>query len=208
MKRPLFVTTMALVVMWSTGAFAQSPQEHHPSGAPPQAQTAPQPAPPAAQPPAAAPGQAPGQMPMGQMMQSMPEQCRAMMQNMPPGCMAMMRQMMQGGMEQGSTQGQMGQGGMMHGTPAERGGVSDATKAYMDAANKMHVPMMQGLQAADPDVAFVRGMIAHHEGAINMAKVRLRYGKDEQTRKWADDVVSEQQREIDEMEAWLKKNAR
>jgi uncharacterized protein (DUF305 family) len=67
--------------------------------------------------------------------------------------------------------------------------------------------MMEGLKAADPDVAFVRGMIAHHQGAIEMAKVRLQYGKDEQTKKWADDVIREQQREIAEMQDWLKKNA-
>ena len=68
--------------------------------------------------------------------------------------------------------------------------------------------MMQGMQAPDPDVAFVRGMIPHHQGAIDMAKVVLQYGKDPQTKKWANDVIREQQREIGEMEEWLKKNAR
>lgn len=66
---------------------------------------------------------------------------------------------------------------------------------------------MQRIQTADPDVAYVRGEIAHHQGAIDMAKVRLMYGKDAQTKKWADDVIREQQREIGEMESWLKKIA-
>ena len=85
---------------------------------------------------------------------------------------------------------------------------SPATKAYLESAEKMHGPMMDGLQAADPDVAFVRGMIAHHQGAIDMARVRLQFGKDEQTRKWADDVIREQQREITEMESWLQQKSR
>ena len=68
--------------------------------------------------------------------------------------------------------------------------------------------MMEGVQASDPDVAFVRGMIPHHQGAIDMAKVVLQYGKDPQTRKLAEEVVRAQEREITEMQEWLKKNAR
>jgi uncharacterized protein (DUF305 family) len=74
--------------------------------------------------------------------------------------------------------------------------------------DKMHGPMMQAAQESDPDVAFVKGMIPHHQGAIEMAKVVVRYGKDEQAKKWANDVIREQQREIDEMQAWLKKNGK
>jgi uncharacterized protein (DUF305 family) len=139
-------------------------------------------------------------MPMGQMMQNMPEQCRAMMQNMPQGCMGMMQQMMQGGM--------LRQGGMMQGAPSQSGTQSEATKAYVAALDKMHGPMREGVQASDADVAFVRGMIAHHQGAIDMARVRLQYGKDDQTKKWAEDVIRDQQREIGEMQAWLQKNAK
>ena len=38
-------------------------------------------------------------------------------------------------------------------------GMSDASKAYMDAMKKMDAPMMEALQSPDPDVAFVAGMI-------------------------------------------------
>ncbi len=145
---------------------------------------------------------------MGQMMQGMPEQCRGMMQNM-QSCMGMMHQMMQGRMGQGgATPGQKGPSGAMLGMPAQAVTSSDATKAYLASADRMHGPMMQGLEAGDPDVAYVRGMIAHHWGAIDMARVRLQYGKDEQTKKWAENVIRDQQREIAEMEEWLKKNAR
>jgi uncharacterized protein (DUF305 family) len=141
-----------------------------------------------------------GQTPMGQMMQNMPEQCRAMMQNMPQNCMGMMQQMMQGGM----MGGQMMQGGGMQASPSQAATQSEATKAYMAAMDKMNAPMMQAIQNPDPDVAFVKGMIPHHQSAIDMARVVQQYGKDEQTKKWAADVIREQEREIAEMRAWLK----
>jgi uncharacterized protein (DUF305 family) len=125
---------------------------------------------------------------MGSMMQGMPEQCRAMMQNMPQGGMGMM------------------QGGMMRQSPAAA--QSGAAKAYMAAMDKMHGPMMQAVQDPDPDVAFVRGMIPHHQSAIDMARVVLQYGKDDQAKKWANDVIREQQREITEMQEWLKTKAK
>lgn len=206
MKQYRSLTILALALGLSTAAFAQGQQdhqEHHPGAAAGQ----PQPTSPVAPPAMTAPGQAQGQMPMGQMMQDMPEQCRGMMENMQT-CMGTMQQMMQGRMGQGGAMpGQMGGSGAMPGMPAQSGAMPDATKAYTDAAGRMHAPMMQGLGASDPDAAFVRGMIAHHQGAIEMAKVRLQYGKDEQTKKWAETIIREQAREIEEMELWLKKKA-
>ena len=92
-----------------------------------------------------------------------------------------------------------------HSTPAAAPTSSAASKAYMAANDKMHGPMMEAAKESDPDIAFVKGMIPHHQGAIEMAKIVLQYGKDEQAKKWANDVIREQQREIDEMQAWLKK---
>ena len=201
MKQARVLTMLVLVFGFSSASFAQGQQdhqEHHPGGTAEQAQ----PTPPATQLPG--PGQAQGQMPMGQMMQDMPEQCRGMMQNM-ESCMGTIQQMMRSRMGQGGAMpGQMEQSGAM---PGKSAAMSEAATAYADAAGRMHLPMMQGLQASDPDVAYVRGMIAHHQGAIEMAKVRLRYGKDEQTKTWANNVIRDQQREIEEMESWLKKNA-
>jgi uncharacterized protein (DUF305 family) len=206
MNSRVLVSAAGLLAMLSVGAIAQAQpqdhQEHHPGRPQPQAQAAP-PAPSATpSPPQSSPspgqGQMPmGQMPMSQMMQGMPDQCRAMMQNMPQNCMSMMQQMMQGRM-----------GMMPGGMQTQSTNQTAATKAYMEAAERMHGPMMEGMQASDPDVAFVRGMIAHHQGAIDMAKVVLQYGKDDQTKKWASDIIRDQQREITEMQEWLKKNAR
>jgi uncharacterized protein (DUF305 family) len=82
-----------------------------------------------------------------------------------------------------------------------------ATKGYREANAKMHRDMEIEF-SNDADVDFVRGMIPHHQGAIDMAKVALQHGKDEQIRKWATDVIREQEREIAEMQAWLKKQGR
>ena len=99
------------------------------------------------------------------------------------------------------------QGATVIGTATNDTG-AQAISAYLDAADRMHAPMREGVMASDPDVAFVRGMIPHHQAAIDMAKVVLQYGKDPQTRKLAEDVVKAQEREITEMQEWLKKNAR
>lgn len=189
--------TAGLSIVVNAQTQQQDHQEHHPGGPPPQSQPvtppAPSTSPPAAQTPSP-PEQPQMPMDMGQMMQRMPEQCRAMMQNMPQNCMSTMHQMMQG---------HMSMPGRMQAQPSSQ---SSATKAYMEAAGRMHGPMLAGLQTDDPDVAFVRAMIAHHQGAIDLAKVVLQYGKDDQAKKWANDVIRDQQREISEMEDWLKKN--
>ena len=123
---------------------------------------------------------------------------------------------MQGMPEQGRAMQQMMQGGM-HGGMAAPGGGGDAaaslseapdfTQAYVASMNEMHGPMMDGVMADDPDVAFVRGMIPHHQGAIDMAKIVQQYGDDPETKEWAARIIAAQEGEIAEMQAWLETNA-
>lgn len=79
-----------------------------------------------------------------------------------------------------------------------------ASQAYMRAMMGMHTPMMEAMQATDPDVAFVKGMIPHHQAAIDMAQAVLQFGSDQQTRAWAQEIIAAQQAEIDGMRAWLR----
>jgi uncharacterized protein (DUF305 family) len=95
-----------------------------------------------------------------------------------------------------------------HGTPkaAQKSG-SASTKAYRAANAKMHTDMAIKF-SGDADVDFVRGMIPHHQGAIDMAKVLLAHGKDETLRKLAMDIIQAQEREIAEMREWLKRQGK
>jgi hypothetical protein len=88
-------------------------------------------------------------------------------------------------------------------TPASQAD-TPATKAYREANAKMHKEMDIRF-TNDADADFIRGMIPHHQGAIDMAKVVLQHGKDEQTKKLAADIIREQEREIAQMREWLKK---
>lgn len=45
--------------------------------------------------------------------------------------------------------------------------------------------MMQGLMDPDPNAAFVREMIPHHQGTIDMARIVIKYEQDPEIRKLA-----------------------
>ncbi len=74
----------------------------------------------------------------------------------------------------------------------------------MQGMNQMNQDMMAAAQYKDPDVAFAAGMLPHHIGAVKMAEVELKYGKDPEMRKLAEDIINAQQAEIEQMQKWLK----
>jgi uncharacterized protein (DUF305 family) len=55
------------------------------------------------------------------------------------------------------------------------------------------------------DHDFASMMIPHHQGAIDMAKAELIYGKDPVMRRLAQEILVDQQSEIDAMRLWLGK---
>lgn len=77
-----------------------------------------------------------------------------------------------------------------------------ATKAYRAANDKMHAGMNLKF-SGNADVDFLRGMIPHHQGAIDMAKIVLQHGKDARVRKLAEEIIRAQEQEIAEMRKWL-----
>ncbi|MES1770939.1 DUF305 domain-containing protein [Klebsiella pneumoniae] len=94
-----------------------------------------------------------------------------------------------------------------HATINQPATMTEAGQAYMNGMQTMHDDMMKGIMAADADEAFVRGMIAHHQGAVDMAKIQLKYGKDAEMRQLAEDIIKAQEQEIKQMQSWLEKKA-
>ena len=74
--------------------------------------------------------------------------------------------------------------------------------------DKMHPAMAAGAMVKDPDVAFVCGMIPHHQGAIDMAKIELQYGGDPWVKEMAQKVIDAQTQEIADMIEWLHAHAK
>ena len=81
--------------------------------------------------------------------------------------------------------------------------MSDMLKDYTKSMISMHNEMMVGMGYNDPDTAFAKGMLGHHRGAVDMAKIELKYGTDETMRKLAQDIIDSQQLEIDILNKWL-----
>lgn len=86
------------------------------------------------------------------------------------------------------------------------------TAQFMTLTNASMAVMVRDMTAApmngDVDHDFAVMMTPHHQGAINMAKAELSYGKDPVMRRLAQEILVDQQSEIDAMRLWLSKGAK
>ena len=89
-------------------------------------------------------------------------------------------------------------------TPATPPATAD--QAYAQAMAKMHAAMTVA-PTGDADVDFVRSMIPHHQGAIDMARIQLEFGQDPELRAMSEAIIAAQEAEIARMQQWLQANA-
>ena len=94
-----------------------------------------------------------------------------------------------------------------HHGDANSGGTTSADLTFasqmMQAMERMDSGMMAAKPTGDPDRDFAAMMIPHHQGAIDMAKVELIYGRDPVLRRLAQGIIVEQQQEIELMQRSL-----
>lgn len=95
-----------------------------------------------------------------------------------------------------------------HGGAQQSSADNAAVQSYKRDMDKMHQAMSSMEYSGDADIDFARGMIPHHQAAIDMAKTVLEHGKDPEIRKLAEEIVAAQEREIKQLEAWLEKHAK
>ena len=79
------------------------------------------------------------------------------------------------------------------------------TAEMANAHALMHRAMADVAPSGDPDRDFARSMIPHHQGAIDMALIELRHGRDERLRRLAQAIIVEQGQEIAYMRTLLEK---
>lgn len=80
--------------------------------------------------------------------------------------------------------------------PAAADSIAAAFAAENDAAMNRMMAAMEIKPSGDIDRDFAAMMIPHHQGAIEMAQAELRYGRNEQLRRIAQEIIVEQQQEI------------
>jgi uncharacterized protein (DUF305 family) len=89
-------------------------------------------------------------------------------------------------------------------TTARQSNTNGDWSELIASMDKMHMAMGAVKPSGNTDVDFVRLMIPHHQGAIDMAKIQLLHGKDPQMRRLAQEIITDQQLEIELMQRWLK----
>lgn len=84
--------------------------------------------------------------------------------------------------------------------PSEVYGKMQKDVTLTEAAEKL-----QAKSGEAQDIAFLEGMIAYHEGAVNMAKAVVTETKRPEIKQEAEDIISTQTSEITLMKEWLNK---
>jgi len=94
------------------------------------------------------------------------------------------------------------------GASSMSGGAADMKSMDMKGMMKDNNDKMSSMKTTgNTDVDFAMMMRIHHLGAIDMAQVELRDGKDPQMKKMAKAIIAAQKKEIAQFDKFLAKNA-
>ncbi|MFC4172432.1 DUF305 domain-containing protein [Microvirga sp. GCM10011540] len=96
---------------------------------------------------------------------------------------------------------------MQSGMQGMMGQMNETQKGLHEAMMGMNNPMMTGMMAKDPDVAWVCSMIPHHQGAIAMARAGLKGADNAESKKLAEKTIEENEKSLKELVAWAEKHA-
>ncbi len=80
----------------------------------------------------------------------------------------------------------------------------DPNVPFKKAMDKMHKGM-NFKSTGNIDKDFLKGMIPHHQGAIDMAEELIKKSKDAELKAFAQKIIDAQKSEIKTMQEWLKK---
>lgn len=97
---------------------------------------------------------------------------------------------------------QMNHQGMNHGQMQPT-----AANPYGPAEMKMHQEMMSAV-GADASETWVRKMIEHHRGGVEMSRIALAEAKDKEARDKAQKTATMQEKEIAELQSWLRRHGK
>ncbi|PVZ20535.1 MULTISPECIES: DUF305 domain-containing protein [unclassified Pseudomonas] len=87
--------------------------------------------------------------------------------------------------------------------PSAPEGQASAEEQYLQKNDQAMAAMMQGMRAEPSgsiDADFRKMMTAHHQGAIEMARLQLQYGSNDKLKRIAQEIIIEQQQEIAAMQ--------
>ncbi len=96
--------------------------------------------------------------------------------------------------------------GQMNMSAPAGGDSSPSTQAFKERGEQMMKNMSAPPYVGDTDKDFVAHMIPHHQGAVSMAEVELKYGKDPSMKQLARNIIKAQNEEIAYMKKWQSKH--
>jgi len=82
-----------------------------------------------------------------------------------------------------------------------------AANPFPQAEMRMHMAMMHA-NGADADETFVRKMIEHDRGAIEMARIVATSTRDARVRQFSDQTIARQTEDIAGLQAWLARHGK